>query len=294
MFFLGQLRHPNLVNLIGYCLEDEQRLLVYEYMEGGNLENLLFKCCYVSNLTWLQRIKIALGSAKGLAFLHETEKPIIFRDFKASNILLDSDYNPKLSDFGLAINGPDEDDTHVTTRIMGTEGYAAPEYIMTGHLSTMSDVFSFGVLLLELLTGRRAIDKNRPSREQNLVAWGRHLLKDQHKLEKIIDPRLEGHYSNEGVKKLATIAHQCLSHHPKCRPSMSTVVKDLEVVLNMKEFLTEPFVYIVPSEEMKEVERLENRHRYDDRKGRSYRLRVSSSRLRSGAVHSDTAFMENL
>lgn len=122
MFFLGQLRHPNLVNLIGYCLEDEQRLLVYEYMEGGNLENLLFKCnsiekiygcsvffccyfdcfwgvlmdfllslgCYVSNLTWLQRIKIALGSAKGLAFLHETEKPIIFRDFKASNILLDS------------------------------------------------------------------------------------------------------------------------------------------------------------------------------------------------------------
>lgn len=158
----------------------------------------------------------------------------------------------------------------------------------------MSDVFSFGVLLLELLTGRRAIDKNRPSREQNLVAWGRHLLKDHHKLEKIIDPRLEGHYSNEGAKKLATIAHQCLSHHPKCRPSMSTVVKDLEVVLNMKEFLTEPFVYIVPSEEMKEVERLENRHRYDDRKGRSYRLRVSSSRLRSGAVHSDTAFMENL
>ncbi|KAG7025896.1 Serine/threonine-protein kinase RIPK, partial [Cucurbita argyrosperma subsp. argyrosperma] len=303
VFFLGQLRHPNLVNLIGYCLEDEQRLLVYEYMEGGNLENLLFKGCYVSNLTWLQRTKIALGSAKGLAFLHEPEKPIIFRDFKASNILLDSDYNPKLSDFGLATNGLDEDDTHVTTQIMGTEGYAAPEYLMTGHLSTMSDVFSFGVFLLELLTGRRAVDKNRPSREQNLVAWGRHRLNDQNKLEKIIDPRLEGKYSNEGAKKLAAIAYQCLSHHPKCRPSMASVVKGLEAVHSMKEFITEPFVYIVPSEDTnkvnKTVEIKEKRpeNRYQDQKGRRYRPRVlplrsrswSRSRSRSNGVHSDTA-----
>ncbi|KAL0562227.1 hypothetical protein IC582_002679 [Cucumis melo] len=293
VFFLGQLRHPNLVNLIGYCLEDEQRLLVYEYMEGGNLENVLFKGCYVSNLTWLQRMKIALGSAKGLAFLHETEKPIIFRDFKASNILLDSNYNPKLSDFGLAINGLDEDDMHTATRVMGTEGYAAPEYVMTGHLSTMSDVFSFGVFLLELLTGRRAIDNSRPSREQNLVTWGRHLLKDNHKLEKIIDPRLEGEYSNEGSKKLAALAHQCLSHHPKCRPSMSSVVKDLEAIVKMKEFLIEPFVYIVPSEDIKEVEKSTNQHR--DQKGRSYRLKLPSlrSRSRSGAIHSDTTFVEN-
>ncbi|KAG7013984.1 Serine/threonine-protein kinase RIPK, partial [Cucurbita argyrosperma subsp. argyrosperma] len=263
VFFLGQLRHPNVVNLIGYCVEDEQRVLVYEYLEGGNLENLLLKDCYVSNLTWLQRMKIALGSAKGLDFLHKAERPIVFRDFKASNILLDSDYNPKLSDFGLAINDPNEDDTHISTRIMGTEGYADPVYIMTGHLSTMSDVFSFGVFLLELLTGRRVVDKSRPSRERNLVAWGRHLLKDHHKLEKIIDPRLEGLYSNEGAKKVAAIAYSCLSHHPKCRPSMSSVVKDLEPVLNMKEFLTEPFVYVVPSEGIEKEDDVEKKMNKD-------------------------------
>lgn len=163
----------------------------------------------------------------------------------------------------------------------------------SGHLSTMSDVFSFGVFLLELLTGRRAIDNSRPSREQNLVTWGRHLLKDNHKLEKIIDPRLEGEYSNEGSKKLAALAHQCLSHHPKCRPSMSSVVKDLEAIVKMKEFLIEPFVYIVPSEDIKEVEKSTNQHR--DQKGRSYRLKLPSlrSRSRSGAIHSDTTFVEN-
>ena len=167
----------------------------------------------------------------------------------------------------------------------------------------MSDVFSFGVFLLELLTGRRAVDKNHPSREQNLVAWGRHRLNDQNKLEKIIDPRLEGKYSNEGAKKLAAIAYQCLSHHPKCRPSMASVVKGLEAVHNMKEFITEPFVYIVPSEDTnkvnKRVEMKEKRpeSRYQDQKGRRYRPRVlplrsrswSKSRSRSNDVHSNTA-----
>ncbi|XP_020967451.1 serine/threonine-protein kinase RIPK-like, partial [Arachis ipaensis] len=131
VIFLGQLKHRNLVNLIGYCCEDEHRLLVYEYMERGNLEEKLFKG-YLATLPWLTRIKIAIGAAKGLCFLHEEEKPVIYRDVKASNILLDADYNAKLSDFGLAIDGPGEDQTHVTTRVMGTRGYAAPEYIMTG------------------------------------------------------------------------------------------------------------------------------------------------------------------
>lgn len=174
----------------------------------------------------------------------------------------------------------------------------------------MSDVFSFGVFLLELLTGRRAVDRSRPSREQNLVAWGRHLLKDHHKLEKIIDPRLEGQYSNEGAKKLAALAYQCLSHHPKCRPSMASVVKDLEAVLDMKEFLTEPFVYIVPNEETKkeDVEKKMNKEmemeekrpesRPGDQKDRRFRPRLlslkSRSRSRSGAVHSDTALYKTL
>ncbi|PHU15042.1 Serine/threonine-protein kinase [Capsicum chinense] len=128
---LGQLRHHHLVKLIGYCWEDDQRLLVYEYMARGNLEDQLFSR-YSSCLPWLTRIKIMVGAAKGLAFLHGEEKPVIYRDFKASNILLDSDYRAKLSDFGLAKDGPEGEDTHVSTRVMGTHGYAAPEYIMTG------------------------------------------------------------------------------------------------------------------------------------------------------------------
>ncbi|KAH9652722.1 serine/threonine-protein kinase RIPK [Citrus sinensis] len=130
VIFLGQLRHPHLVKLIGYCCEEEHRLLVYEYMPRGSLENQLFRRYSVS-LPWSTRMKIALGAAKGLAFLHDAEKPVIYRDFKASNILLDSDYTAKLSDFGLAKDGPEGDDTHVSTRVMGTQGYAAPEYVMT-------------------------------------------------------------------------------------------------------------------------------------------------------------------
>lgn len=245
--FLGQLRHPHLVKLIGYCCEEEHRLLVYEYMPRGSLENQLFRRYSVS-LPWSTRMKIALGAAKGLAFLHEAEKPVIYRDFKASNILLDSDYNAKLSDFGLAKDGPEGDDTHVSTRVMGTQGYAAPEYLMTGHLTAASDVYSFGVVLLELLTGRRSVDKNRPTREQNLVDWARPQLKDPRKLRRVIDPRLEGLYSEEGVQKAALIAYQCLSHRPKARPAMSTVVKTHEQLKDYKDISTMTFVYIAPVE----------------------------------------------
>ncbi|KAJ6714691.1 hypothetical protein OIU85_026220 [Salix viminalis] len=130
VIFLGQLRHPNLVKLIGYCCEEEERLLVYEFMPRGSLENHLFKRISVS-LPWGTRLKIAAGAAKGLAFLHGAEKPVIYRDFKTSNVLLDSDFTVKLSDFGLAKMGPEGSDTHVTTRVMGTYGYAAPEYVST-------------------------------------------------------------------------------------------------------------------------------------------------------------------
>nr|GMC75976.1 putative receptor-like protein kinase At1g72540 [Ipomoea batatas] len=199
-------------------------------------------------LPWLTRIKIAVGAAKGLAFLHGEEQPVIYRDFKASNILLDSDYTAKLSDFGLAKDGPEGDNTHVTTRIMGTHGYAAPEYLMTGHLTPMSDVYSYGVVLLELITGKRAVDKKRPSREQNLVEWAKPYLKDPHKLDRILDPRLEGQYSTEGAKRVAALAYQCLSHHAKCRPTMSHVVKRLEPVLDLKDIPIGTFVYVAPSE----------------------------------------------
>ncbi|CAL9053643.1 unnamed protein product [Musa banksii] len=226
--FLGQLRHPNLVKLIGYCCEDDHRLLVYEFMFRGSLENHLFRKA-AAPLSWATRMSIALGAAKGLAFLHNAERPVIYRDFKTSNILLDSDYTAKLSDFGLAKAGPEGDETHVSTRVMGTYGYAAPEYVMTaGHLTARSDVYSFGVVLLELLTGRRSVDKARPSKEQSLVDWARPKLNDKRKLLQIIDPRLEDQYSVRAAQKACSLAYYCLSHNPKARPLMSDVVETLE------------------------------------------------------------------
>ncbi|CAA3014436.1 serine threonine- kinase At5g01020 [Olea europaea subsp. europaea] len=228
--YLGQLRHPNLVKLIGYCCEGDHRLLVYEYMASGNLEKHLFLRVRAT-LTWHIRMKIALDAAKGLAFLHAVEKPIIYRDFKTSNILLDEDFNAKLSDFGLARVGPTGDQTHVSTRVMGTYGYAAPEYVMTGHLTARSDVYGFGVVLLEMLIGRRAMDKSRPSREHNLVEWARPLLTQSKKLLRILDPRIEGQYTTKILMKVANLAYQCLSQNPKGRPVMSQVVEILETLL---------------------------------------------------------------
>ncbi|EOY30073.1 hypothetical protein QUC31_020452 [Theobroma cacao] len=247
IIFLGQLRHPHLVKLVGYCYEEENRLLVYEYMPRGSLENQLFRR-YSAALPWSTRMKIALGAAKGLAFLHEADKPVIYRDFKTSNILLDSDYNCKLSDFGLAKDGPEGEETHVTTRVIGTQGYAAPEYIMTGHLTTMSDVYSFGVVLLELLTGKRSMDNTRPSREQSLVEWARPLLRDLKRLDRLIDPRLEGQFSSKGAQRVAALAYKSLSHRPKPRPTMGDVVKILECLQGFEDEFVGPFVYVVPSE----------------------------------------------
>ncbi|XP_021321218.1 serine/threonine-protein kinase RIPK isoform X2 [Sorghum bicolor] len=239
------LRHPHLVKLIGYCYQDEHRLLVYEFMARGSLEKHLFKK-YTASLPWLTRLKIAIGAAKGLAFLHEATKPVIYRDFKTSNILLDSDYTAKLSDFGLAKDGPGEDETHVSTRVMGTQGYAAPEYIMTGHLTTKSDVYSFGVVLLELLTGRKAVDKNRPPREQSLVEWARPCLRDARRLERVMDRRLLHPTPTRAAHKAAGVAHQCLSVSPKSRPQMSAVVEALESLLALDDAAVEPFVYTAP------------------------------------------------
>ncbi|KAG2543047.1 hypothetical protein PVAP13_9NG718500 [Panicum virgatum] len=154
VIFLGQLRHPHLVKLIGYCYEDEHRLLVYEFMTRGSLEKHLFKK-YAASLPWSTRLKIAIGAAKGLAFLHEVERPVIYRDFKTSNILLDSDFKAKLSDFGLAKDGPEDDETHVSTRVMGTQGYAAPEYIMTGTYKQLAHQISYDKLFVRRRRRRR-------------------------------------------------------------------------------------------------------------------------------------------
>ncbi|XP_030930150.1 receptor-like cytoplasmic kinase 176 [Quercus lobata] len=227
--YLGQLYHPNLVKLIGYCLEDDQRLLVYEFMPRGSLENHLFRrASYIQPLSWNYRMKIALGAAKGLAFLHSDEAKVIYRDFKTSNILLDSKFNAKLSDFGLAKDGPTGEKSHVSTRVMGTYGYAAPEYMATGHLTTKSDVYSFGVVLLEMISGKRVMDNNRPPGEQNLVEWAKRYLTSKRKVLHVFDARIEGQYSFGIALKVANLAIQCLSVEPRFRPNMDKVVRILE------------------------------------------------------------------
>lgn len=227
--YLGQLRHPNLVRLIGYCLEDEHRLLVYEFMPRGSMENHLFRrSTHFQPLSWNLRMKVAFGAAKGLAFLHSDEARVIYRDFKTSNILLDLNYNAKLSDFGLARDGPSGDKSYVSTRVMGTHGYAAPEYVATGHLTAKSDIYSFGVVLLELLSGKRAIDKNRPNGEQKLVEWAKPYLNNKRKIFRVVDARIEGQYSLDHALKVANLALKCLSGEPRLRPNMTEIVKELE------------------------------------------------------------------
>ncbi|KAF2547022.1 hypothetical protein F2Q70_00019577 [Brassica cretica] len=232
--YLGQFSHGHLVKLIGYCLEDEHRLLVYEFMPRGSLENHLFRRgLYFQPLSWKLRLKVALGAAKGLAFLHSSETRVIYRDFKTSNILLDSEYNAKLSDFGLAKDGPIGDESHVSTRVMGTHGYAAPEYLATGHLTTKSDVYSFGVVLLELLSGRRAMDRNRPSGERNLVEWAKPYLANKRKIFRVVDNRLQDQYSMEEACKVATLSLRCLTTEIKLRPDMKEVVSQLEHIQSL-------------------------------------------------------------
>ncbi|KAL6176181.1 hypothetical protein ACLB2K_052816 [Fragaria x ananassa] len=224
--FLGKYLHPNLVKLLGYCCEEDQFLLVYEYMQKGSLENHLFRKGQ-EPLSWNIRLKIAIGAARGLAFLHTSER-VIYRDFKASNILLDPDYNAKLSDFGLAKLGPSNGNSHVTTRIIGTYGYAAPEYVATGHLYVKSDVYGFGVVLLEILTGRRALDTNRPAREHSLVDWARPSLLKKKEVKKMMDPKLGEQYNINGAYQAAELIYQCLESDPKDRPSMEEVLVVLE------------------------------------------------------------------
>ncbi|KAL2247345.1 probable serine/threonine-protein kinase PIX13 [Sesamum indicum] len=233
--FLGRLCHPNLVKLLGYCWEDKELLLVYEFMQKGSLENHLFRRnAAIEPLSWDLRLKIAIGAARGLAFLHTSDKQVIYRDFKASNILLDGSYNAKISDFGLAKLGPSGGDSHVTTRVMGTYGYAAPEYVATGHLYVKSDVYGFGVVLLEMLTGLRALDTRRPSGQHNLVDWLKPLLPQRRKLKSYMDARIEGQYSSKAALQASQLTLRCLEGEPRKRPSMKEVVDVLEQIAAME------------------------------------------------------------
>ncbi|KAH9774149.1 serine/threonine-protein kinase PBS1 [Citrus sinensis] len=234
VLMLSLLHHSNLVNLIGYCADGDQRLLVYEFMPLGSLEDHLHDLPPDKEaLDWNTRMKIAAGAAKGLEYLHDkANPPVIYRDFKSSNILLEEGFHPKLSDFGLAKLGPVGDKSHVSTRVMGTYGYCAPEYAMTGQLTVKSDVYSFGVVFLELITGRKAIDSSRPHGEQNLVTWARPLFNDRRKFSKLADPRLEGRYPIRGLYQALAVASMCIQEQAATRPLIGDVVTALSYLAN--------------------------------------------------------------
>ncbi|KAK7396539.1 hypothetical protein VNO78_17617 [Psophocarpus tetragonolobus] len=236
VLMLSLLHHPNLVNLIGYCADGDQRLLVYEYMPLGSLEDHLHDIPPgKKRLDWNTRMKIAAGAAKGLEYLHDkANPPVIYRDLKCSNILLGEGYHPKLSDFGLAKLGPVGENTHVSTRVMGTYGYCAPEYAMTGQLTLKSDVYSFGVVLLEIITGRKAIDNSKSAGEQNLVAWARPLFKDRRKFSQMADPTLQGQYPPRGLYQALAVAAMCVQEQANMRPVIADVVTALSYLASQR------------------------------------------------------------
>ncbi|XP_044974994.1 receptor-like serine/threonine-protein kinase ALE2 isoform X2 [Hordeum vulgare subsp. vulgare] len=229
---LGRLHHRNLVKLLGICVEENARCLVYELIPNGSVESHLHGADReIAPLDWNARMKIALGAGRALAYLHEDSSPcVIHRDFKSSNILLEHDFTPKVSDFGLARTARGEGNQHISTRVMGTFGYVAPEYAMTGHLLVKSDVYSYGVVLLELLTGRKPVDMSQPAGQESLVAWARPYLTNVVSLRQAVDPLLGPNVPLDNVAKAAAIASMCVQPEVAHRPSMSEVVQALKLV----------------------------------------------------------------
>ncbi|CAN1274703.1 Serine/threonine-protein kinase PCRK1 [Linum perenne] len=250
---LGVVEHPNLVKLVGYCADDDEQ----------------------TPLPWNMRLRVAQDAARGLTYLHEEmDFQIIFRDFKSSNILLDEQWNAKLSDFGLARLGPDEGFTHVSTAVVGTMGYAAPEYVQTGRLTSKSDVWSYGVFLYELLTGRRPMDRNRPKNEQKLLDWVKPFLSEK-RFPQILDPRLHGKYRLRSAQKLANIANKCLVRNPKARPKMSDVLEMVNRVVDSSTESSSPEESFKSSASMAKKRNEESSKALDD----SWFMRVCTPRL---------------
>lgn len=220
---LARVQHRNVVNLLGYCTRGAEKLLVYEYISNESLDKFLFKTGRREELDWKRRYDIIGGIARGLLYLHEdSHSCIIHRDIKASNVLLDDKWAPKIADFGMARLFP-EDQTHVNTRVAGTNGYMAPEYVMHGHLSVKADVFSFGVLILELISGQKnsTFDVNLDA--QNLLEWAWKLYKKGRSLE-VLDPSLASSAVAEQVAMCVQIGLLCTQADPQSRPNMRRVV----------------------------------------------------------------------
>ncbi|KAG5540995.1 hypothetical protein RHGRI_021025 [Rhododendron griersonianum] len=217
---LSKIQHPNIISLLGYSLHGEERLLVYELMQNGSLETQLHGPSHGSALSWHHRMKIALDTARGIEYLHEHCKPaVIHRDLKSSNILLDSNFNAKLSDFGLAIADGTQ---NKNLKLSGTLGYVAPEYLLDGELTHKSDVYGFGVVLLELLLGRTSVEKLGPSKCQSIVSWAMPQITDRSKLPSIVDP------------VVAAVAVLCVQPEPSYRPLIKDVLYSLIPLVPVK------------------------------------------------------------
>ncbi|KAL2331306.1 hypothetical protein Fmac_018887 [Flemingia macrophylla] len=237
---ISALQHPCLVKLYGCCVDGDQLLLVYEYMENNSLARALF----VSEeshfkLDWATRQKICVGIARGLAFLHEESRlKIVHRDIKATNVLLDKDLNPKISDFGLA-KLDEEDNTHISTRIAGTYGYMAPEYAMHGYLTDKADVYSFGVVALEIVSGKNNAIQRHKQEALHLLDWAR-LLKEKGNLMELIDRRLGSNINEDEAMVMIKVALLCTNPTSNLRPTMSSVLSMLEGKIVIPEFISDP------------------------------------------------------
>ncbi|KAG8084684.1 hypothetical protein GUJ93_ZPchr0010g10450 [Zizania palustris] len=227
---ISRVHHRHLVSLVGYCISSNQRLLVYDFVPNNTLHYHLHGHGRPV-LDWLARVKIAAGAARGIAYLHEDCHPrIIHRDIKSSNILLDNNFEAHVADFGLARLALDAV-THVTTRVMGTFGYMAPEYASSGKLTERSDVFSFGVVLLELISGRKPVDASRPLGDESLVEWARPLLLraiETGGLEELVDPGLDNNFNEVEMFRMIEAAAACVRNSASRRPRMSQVVRVLD------------------------------------------------------------------
>nr|CAD1820269.1 unnamed protein product [Ananas comosus var. bracteatus] len=232
---LRKVRHRNLVALLGYCDNDNERLLVYEYMPGGTLGQHLFDR-HVSGyppLTWKQRLTVALDVARGIEYLHSlAQETFIHRDLKPSNILLDKDTRAKVSDFGLVKLAADNDKS-MMTRLAGTFGYLAPEYAFTGKVTTKVDVYAFGVILMELITGRKVLDDSLPDEESHLVSCFRRNILDKERFIKCVDPTLDlDDEARCGLMEVADLARHCTAREPFQRPDMSHCVNCLSPLVD--------------------------------------------------------------
>ncbi|CAL9206373.1 unnamed protein product [Musa hybrid cultivar] len=235
--FASRLKHRNFVQLLGYYVEGNLRLLAYEFAAMGSLQDILHGRRGALGtqqrpfLVWEQRVRIAIDAAKGLEYLHElVQLPVVHRNIRSSNILIFDDCRAKIADFDLLNQAPDMATRLLSSRVLGTFGYHAPEYAMTGELTQKSDVYSFGVVLLELLTGRKPVDHSMPRGQQSLVTWATPRLGDKNKVKQCVDPRLKGLYPPAAAAQFAQVAAECVEYEADHRPDMTSVVKKLRKI----------------------------------------------------------------